>query len=256
MSTARRPIARPHAARTDAAPPDASAVEDASDTRRRRHGALHPRGGRRLLAPLAGLAATAALLAGCGGTEAPAEDTGSASSEESSAESTDEGGDGSATAEQTSDGDAADDTAVADDDGDAADDDGTGDGTDDDSTDGDDADASTDDAEDPDSTDDSDGTDDAGGGGEVNLFEGTWGIGHDEKALDAEQLADLLEEQAEALGPPEMSLDVECEDGVDTAVQDYEAACIAYADEGVEHPWAITAGPADGGLEIEVANED
>ena len=90
----------------------------------------------------------------------------------------------------------------------------------------------------------------------MNLFEGTWGIGHDEKALDAEQLADLLEEQAEALGPPEMSLDVECEDGVDTAVQDYEAACIAYADEGVEHPWAITAGPADGGLEIEVANED
>lgn len=223
MSTARRPIARPHAARTDAAPPDASAVEDASDTRRRRRGALHPRGGRRLLAPLAGLAATAALLAGCSGTEAPAEDTASASSEESSAESTDEGGDGSATAEQTSDGD---------------------------------ADASTDDAEDPDSTDDSDGTDDAGGGGEVNLFEGTWGIGHDEKALDAEQLADLLEEQAEALGPPEMSLDVECEDGVDTAVQDYEAACIAYADEGVEHPWAITAGPADSGLEIEVANED
>ncbi len=254
MSTARRPIARPHAARTDAAPPDASAVEDASDTRRRRHGALHPRGGRRLLAPLAGLAATAALLAGCGGTEAPAEDTGSANSEESSAESTDEGGDGSATAEQTSDDDA-DDTAGADDDGDDTDDGGIDDGTDVDSTDGDDADASTDDAEDPDSTDDSDGTDDAGGGGEVNLFEGTWGIGHDEKALDAEQLADLLEEQAEALGPPEMSLDVECEDGVDTAVQDYEAACIAYADEGVEHPWAITAGPADGGLEIEVANE-
>ena len=248
MSTARRPIARPHAARTDAAPPDASAVEDASDTRRRRHGALHPRGGRRLLAPLAGLAATAALLAGCSGTEAPAEDTASASSEESSAESTDEGGDGSATAEQTSDDDA-DDTAGADEDGDDTDDGGTDDGTDDDSTDGDDAD-------DPDSTDGPDGTDDAGGGGEVNLFEGTWGIGHDEKALDAEQLADLLEEQAEALGPPEMSLDVECEDGVDTAVQDYEAACIAYADEGVEHPWAITAGPADGGLEIEVANED
>ena len=38
-------------------------------------------------------------------------------------------------------------------------------------------------------------------------------------------------------------------------LQDYEAECIAYADEGVEHPWAITAGPADGGLEIEVANE-
>ena len=239
MSTARRPIARPHAARTDAAPPDASAVEDASDTRRRRHGALHPRGGRRLLAPLAGLAATAALLAGCSGTEAPAEDTASASSEESSAESTDEGGDGSATAEQTSDGDGADEGGT---------DDGPDDVTDDDATDGDDADDTTDDAD--------DSTDDAGGGGEVNLFEGTWGIGHDEKALDAEQLADLLEEQAEALGPPEMSLDVECEDGVDTAVQDYQAACIAYADEGVEHPWAITAGPADGGLEIEVANED
>ena len=238
MSTARRPIARPHAARTDAAPPDASAVEDASDTRRRRHGALHPRGGRRLLAPLAGLAATAALLAGCSGTEAPAEDTASASSEESSAESTDEGGDGSATAEQTSDGDGADEGGT---------DDGPDDVTDDDATDGDDADDTTDDAD--------DSTDDAGGGGEVNLFEGTWGIGHDEKALDAEQLADLLEEQAEALGPPEMSLDVECEDGVDTAVQDYQAACIAYADEGVEHPWAITAGPADGGLEIEVANE-
>ncbi len=251
MSTARHPIARPDAARTDASPPDAAAAENAARTCRRRRGALHPRGGRRLLAPLAGLAATAALLAGCSGTEAPAEDTASATSEESSAESTDEGGDGSATAEQTSDGgDAADDTAGADEDGDDADD-----GTDDDTTDGDDADDSTDDADDPDSTDGSDGSDDAGGGGEVNLFEGTWGIGHDEKALDAEQLTDLLEEQAEALGPSEMSLDVECEDGVDTAVQDYEAACIAYADEGVEHPWAITAGPADGGLEIEVANE-
>lgn len=233
MSTARHPTTRPDAARTDTSPPDAAAAEDAARTRRRRRRALHPHGGRRLLAPFAGLAATAALLAGCGGTEAPAEDTASATSEESSAESTDEGGDGSATAEQTSDGgDDADDTAGADDDG-----------TDDDTTDGDGADDSTDDL------------DDASGGGEVNLFEGTWGIGHDEKALDAEQLAALLEEQAEALGPPEMSLDVECEDGVDTAVQDYEAACIAYADEGVEHPWSITAGPADGGLEIEVANE-
>jgi len=39
------------------------------------------------------------------------------------------------------------------------------------------------------------------------------------------------------------------------AAQGYEATRIACADEDVEHPWAIAAGPADSGLEIEVANE-
>ena len=34
-----------------------------------------------------------------------------------------------------------------------------------------------------------------------NLFTGTWGFGHDEKTLDAAQLAALLEEEAEARGP-------------------------------------------------------
>ena len=51
-----------------------------------------------------------------------------------------------------------------------------------------------------------------------------------------------------------MSLEVECGDGVDTAAQDYEAECIAYADEGVEHLWTVTVGPADAGIEVEVAN--
>jgi len=87
-----------------------------------------------------------------------------------------------------------------------------------------------------------------------NLFEGTWGFGHDTKVLSAEELADLLEEQAESRGPEEMSLDVECADGVDTGAGDETAECIAYADEGVQHPWSLTVGPADSGLEIEVAN--
>ena len=87
-----------------------------------------------------------------------------------------------------------------------------------------------------------------------NLFEGTWGFGHDTKVLDAEELSQLLEEEAESRGPEEMSLSVECGDGVDTEAGDDTAECIAYADEGVEHVWAITVGPADSGLEIEVAN--
>lgn len=87
-----------------------------------------------------------------------------------------------------------------------------------------------------------------------DLFTGTWGFGHDEKTLDAGQLAALLEEEAEARGPSEMTLSVECGDGVDTESQDYEAECIAYADEGVEHLWKVTVGPAGPGIDVEVEN--
>ncbi|ASK65755.1 hypothetical protein CFK39_07795 [Brachybacterium avium] len=98
-----------------------------------------------------------------------------------------------------------------------------------------------------------DGTAEGSTGGE-NLFEDTWGLGHDTQVLSAEELATLLEAEAESRGPEEMSLDVECADGVDTGAADYAAECTAYADEGVEHPWAVTVGPADAGLEIEVEN--
>jgi hypothetical protein len=72
--------------------------------------------------------------------------------------------------------------------------------------------------------------------------------------LDAEELADVIEEEAEARGPEEMSLEVECGDGVDTDAGDDTAECIAYADEGVEHLWLVTVGPADAGLEVEIEN--
>ena len=87
-----------------------------------------------------------------------------------------------------------------------------------------------------------------------NLFEGTWGFGHDTKVLSAGELSALLTTEAEARGPEEMSLEVECGDGVDTGSGDYDAECIAYADEGVEHLWLVTVGPADAGLDIEVEN--
>src|SRR5699024_4320323 len=95
-------------------------------------------------------------------------------------------------------------------------------------------------------------TDDSPSG--ENLFEGTWGFGHDSKVLSAEELSALLEQEAEARGPEEMSLSVECGDGVDTGAGDDAAVCIACADVGGEHLWAITVGPADAGLEIEVEN--
>lgn len=175
---------------------------------------LHPRGGRRLLAPLAGVAFAAALVAGCGATDA----------EESTAAPT--------TEEAPADGGGGDDAA----DEDAA------------------AEATTDEETDDDGSEsDDEGTTGAGSSGE-NLFEGTWGFGHDTKVLDAEELADVIEEEAEARGPEEMSLEVECGDGVDTGAGDDTAECIAYADEGVEHLWLVTVGPADAGLEVEIEN--
>lgn len=99
---------------------------------------------------------------------------------------------------------------------------------------------------------DEDGGDDPSG--DTNLFESTWGFGHDSKVLSAEELGDLLESEAESRGPEEMSLDVECGDGVDTGAGDLDAECIAYADEGVEYRWLVTVGPADAGLEVEVEN--
>lgn len=168
------------------------------------------RGGRRLLAPFVGMAAAAALIAGCGGagTEEPAagpdgETTEAAPTSEQATESAPDPSDGGG--------------------------------------------ATSDDPE----ADEPDGGDATG----ENLFEGTWGFGHDTKVLSAEELAVLLEAEAEARGPEEMSLDVECGDGVDTSAADYDAECIAYADEGVEHLWLVTVGPADAGLEIEVENE-
>ena len=50
--------------------------------------------------------------------------------------------------------------------------------------------------------DDGEGKDGAdGSAGAEDLFTGTWGFGHDTKALDAEQLADPIEQEAEARGP-------------------------------------------------------
>jgi hypothetical protein len=200
---------------------------------------VRPRGGRRLLAPLVGLAATAALLAGCGAADAPAEGTTAADSETTAEDSATE-----ATSDDTATDDGADDADTGDDDagGDgASDDDGAGD---------DDGGDASDDATDGTGDDATEGTGDDPAG--ENLFEGTWGFGHDTKVLSADELADLLEQEAEARGPAEMSLSVECGDGVDTGTQDYEAECIAYADEGVEHLWQITVGPADAGMEVEV----
>jgi len=208
-------------------------------TRRR---TLHPRGGCRLLAPLAGIAFATALVTGCGAGE----------TEEPSTETAAEG-------EAPADGGEADDGVAGDDDAE----DGSADDSDTDSGAGDDASDPDDDSDDTsddgtsedgdDSTDDSDDTSDGQPAGE-NLFEGTWGFGHDTKVLDAEELGDVLEEEAEARGPEEMSLEVECGDGVDTGAEDYTAECIAYADEGVEHAWLVTVGPADAGLELEVEN--
>lgn len=94
----------------------------------------------------------------------------------------------------------------------------------------------------------------AGDASDENLFEGTWNFGYTEKTLTAEELGDVVEAKAEARGPDEMSLTVQCADGIDTSIGDYVAICVAIADEGVEHPWKVTGGPADAGLAAEVEN--
>ncbi|MGO3208603.1 MAG: hypothetical protein ACTIJK_02295 [Brachybacterium sp.] len=169
-----------------------------------------------MLAPLASILAAAALIAGCGGTstEDPAGDPGGGTTD---AAETSEPAETSETSEPASDA------------GESPSD-GGGESSESSETEG------------PD-----------GVTGE-NLFEGTWGFGHDTKVLSAEELGALLVTEAEARGPEEMSLEVECGDGVDTAAGDYDAECIAYADEGVEHLWLVTVGPADAGLDIEVEN--
>lgn len=200
------------------------------------------------LAPVAALALAAALLGGCGsGTDddpeaTTAEQTGDVGSDDGSGTGADDGtGDDSTDDDDMDDG--MDDDGTADDPDDAddpADDDGTED---------------ADDGMDDDGSDDGTGDDGTQTGGDENLFEGSWGFGHDSKKLTAEELGDLVEDEAEARGPAEMSLDVECEDGIDTVAGDSEAECVAFADEGVQHLWHISAGPADAGLEIEVTNE-
>lgn len=198
---------------------------------------------RSALAPIAALALAASLLGGCG---SDADDDPDATT---AAEQTDDAGSDDGSGTGADDGTIDDDTA--DDDTDDSDDmDSPGASEDSDDQDG------PDDSDDP---ADDDGTEDADDGtqtgGDENLFEGSWGFGHDSKKLTAEELGDLVEDEAEARGPAEMSLEVECEDGIDTVAGDSEAECVAFADEGVQHLWHISAGPADAGLEIEVTNE-
>lgn len=214
---------------------------------------MRPTRTRRLLAPLAGVALTASLLAACGGGsgDPPAEETTTTEESEQTGDApTGDGSDDGGAGEDDTDED---DSEEGDSDGDDTGDDGTGD----DST-GDDGTEEDDGADDGTGDDGEGGTDapDEGGEGSTDLFEGTWGFGHDEKVLSAEELADLLEEKAEEQGPDEMSLDVECESGIDTAAEQDEADCTAFADEGAEHGWHVTAGPADAGLEVQVENVD
>ena len=176
--------------------------------------ALRPRGGRRLLAPLAGMAFAAALVTGCGAEEPTDPEETTAQEEAPPGE------------DDTEDGD-----------------DGGGEDGGQDPEDGDDGDGS----DDPD-----DDTEDPGD--DENLFEGTWHFGHDQKVLSAEELAAVVEQEALDRGPDEMHLTVECSDGVDTGAGDTEADCVAIGDEGAEHPWLITALPADAGLEVDVEN--
>lgn len=195
---------------------------------------LRSRGGRRLLGPLAGMAFAAALLAGCGAEEpADPEETAAQETQDEAPPGEDDTEDGD---DGTGEGGGADDGTEDPEDGDAEDpENGTGDPSDD-----------------PD-----DGTEDPGEenpGDDENLFEGSWHFGHDQKVLSAEELAALVEQEALDRGPDEMHLTVECSDGVDTGAGDTEADCVAIADEGVEHPWLITALPADAGLEVEVEN--
>lgn len=170
---------------------------------------------RLLLAPLAGTALVAGLLAGCGGTTA-ADDTATAD-EEVTGQDEDTGADDSTDSEGSE---------------------GSGESEGSDGSDG--------------GTDAEEGTLPSPLG--ENLFAGTWGFGHDTKSLTAEDLAELLMQEASARGPEGMSLEVECGDGIDSEAGDLEAECIAYADEGVEHLWQVSVGPAGEGLDIEITN--
>ncbi|MGY5765995.1 hypothetical protein ACXET9_12430 [Brachybacterium sp. DNPG3] len=202
----------------------------------------------RALAAAAALALAGSLLAGCGSDAADEADTGTTTvGQGEDATTPEEEGTASDGADDATDDDASDDDAAEDDaDGDdTTDDDVADDATDDAASDDDDAD---------DADDAGDDADDGSSAGTVNLFEGSWGFGHDTKVLTSDELADVVEEAAEERGPAEMSLEVECQDGVDTAAGDDEAECIAFADEGVQHLWSISVGPADSGLEIEVTN--
>jgi len=238
--------------------------------------ALRSRGGRRLLAPLAGIAFAAVLVAGCGAEEpADPEETAAQETQEEAPpgeDDTDDGDDdgtGESTGEGT-DGDGDDGTGGDGDDGtggdggtedpedpEDGDPEGPEDGTEGPGDDPDDGTEDPDDGTDDPSDDPDDGTEDPGDedpGDDENLFEGSWHFGHDQKVLSAEELAALVEQEALDRGPDEMHLTVECSDGVDTGAGDTEADCVAIADEGVEHPWLITALPADAGLEVEVEN--
>src|SRR5690625_507112 len=128
--------------------------------------ALRPRGGRRLLAPLAGMAFAAALVTGCGAEEPTDPEETTAQEEAPPGE------------DDTEDGD-----------------DGGGEDGDQNPEDGDDGDGSDDpgdDTEDP-GDDPDDGTEDPGD--DENLFEGTWHFGHDQKVLSAEELAAVVEQE-------------------------------------------------------------
>src|SRR5699024_8132084 len=190
--------------------------------------ALRPRGGRRLLAPLAGMAIAAALVTGCGADE-PTD-----AEEPTAQETQDEAPPGEDDSEDGDDGGGEHGGRDHEDGGDG---DGSGDPDDD----------TEDSGDDPD-----DGTEHPGD--DENLFEGTWHFGHDQKVLSAEELAAVVEQEALDRGPDEMHLTVECSDGVDTGAGDTEADCVAIGDAGAEHPWLITALPADAGLEVDVEN--
>ncbi|HLQ79866.1 MAG TPA: hypothetical protein VK122_02135, partial [Brachybacterium sp.] len=153
--------------------------------------------GRRALAPLAGAALALALLAGCddGAQEAPEQ-------EPPAETTTQDEADGTASEEETDSGGETDSGAETD-------------PTDESTAPEEDSPTDPPTSEDP---PEEEPTDDSPSG--ENLFEGTWGFGHDSKVLSAEELSALLEQEAEARGPEEMSLSVECGDGVDTGAGD------------------------------------
>src|SRR5699024_9481554 len=153
-----------------------------------RAGRRHGGEGRRALAPFAGAALALALLAGCGdgGQEAP--------EQEPPAETTaQDETDGTASEEETDSGEEADPT-----------DESTAPEGDDPTDPPPGNDPSSDAPTDPPTSEDppeEEPTDDSPSG--ENLFEGTWGFGHDSKVLSAGELSALLKQEAEARGPEE-----------------------------------------------------